>query len=62
MLTGREPFEGSYSDKIILNALGLIEFGNLKLSGIAMDFLKGVLRVDPLERFSAHEALNHRWF
>jgi serine/threonine protein kinase len=40
----------------------MVDFRDIKLSAIAMDFLKGVLRIDPLERFSAHEALNHKWF
>ncbi|CAD8049273.1 unnamed protein product [Paramecium primaurelia] len=62
LFTGKEPFDGNYQEKLIQNLIGFIDFHNLRVSNLASDFLKGLLRLDPQERLSSHQALNHKWF
>ncbi|CAD8058142.1 unnamed protein product [Paramecium sonneborni] len=62
LFTGREPFDGNYQEKVIQNLIGFIDFQDLKVSNLALDLLKGLLKLDPQERLSSHQALNHKWF
>ena len=66
LLTGRPPFNGINEDEIMKK----IKEGNYDLSkypwGIisedAKDLVKGLLQVDPKKRYTAKEALAHKWF
>lgn len=65
MLCGRPPFTGS-SDKEILRK---VTVGSYEMSGTVWDkrsddvkdLLKNLMNYNPEERFSAKEALQHRW-
>ena len=66
LLTGRPPFNGSSEEEIMKK----IKEGNYDLKkypwGIiseeAKDLLKGLLQVNAKKRFSAKQALEHKWF
>ena len=66
LLTGRPPFNGINEEEIMKK----IKEGNYDLSkypwGIisedAKNLVKGLLQIDPKKRYSAQEALNHKWF
>ena len=66
LLTGRPPFNGINEEEIMKK----IKEGNYDLSkypwGIisedAKDLVKGLLQIDPKKRYTAQEALNHKWF
>ncbi|CAD8152273.1 unnamed protein product [Paramecium pentaurelia] len=62
LFTGKEPFDGNYQEKVIQNLIGNIDFHDIKVSILASDLLKGLLKLDPQERLSSHQALNHKWF
>lgn len=49
-------------DVVILNYFGKVNVENINLSKEGVDFLRAILTVDPKERLSAQEALNHCWF
>ena len=66
LLTGRPPFNGINEEEIMKK----IKEGNYDLSkypwGIisedAKNLVKGLLQIDPKKRYSAQDALNHKWF
>ncbi|CAD8141390.1 unnamed protein product [Paramecium octaurelia] len=62
LFAGKEPFDGNYQDKVIQNLIGVIDFQAIRVSNLALEFLKGLLKLDPQERLSSHQALNHKWF
>ena len=66
LLSARPPFEGEDDEEIMEN----VEAGNYdlesppfnKLSKNSLDLLKKLLAMDPEQRITAEEALNHPWF
>ena len=66
LLTGRPPFNGINEDEI----MSRIKEGTYDLSkypwGVisedAKDLIKGLLQINPKERYTAKQALNHKWF
>ena len=66
LLTGRPPFNGINEEEIMKK----IKEGNYDMSkypwGIisedAKDLVKGLLQTDPKKRYTAQQALNHKWF
>jgi len=70
LLTGRPPFNGSNEEEIMKK----IKEGNYDLKkypwgviseeakDLAKDLLKGLLQVNTKKRFSAKQALEHKWF
>ena len=66
LLSGTPPFNGKSDEEIMKNVLkGKFEFKNQKWTGIsdeAKDLIEQMLILDPDERISAGEALDHQWF
>jgi serine/threonine protein kinase len=63
MLTGLMPFSSDNMAATINNinvGLSALDLTGLPLD--AVDLLKCLLTVDPMERYSVKEALNHKWF
>ena len=66
LLTGRPPFNGINEEEIMKK----IKEGNYDLTkypwGIiskdAKDLIKGLLQVNPKQRYNAKDSLNHKWF
>lgn len=65
LLTGRPPYKGNNSKAILNNIKSspfvFIEENYPNISGLASDLLKKMLIIDPKQRISASEALNHPW-
>lgn len=65
LLCGYAPFEGKDDDSIIRKILlGRFTFPDEEWSGIsdeAKDLISQMLRLDPEQRISAHDALSHPW-
>ncbi|KAL1925668.1 uncharacterized protein VTP21DRAFT_551 [Calcarisporiella thermophila] len=66
MLIGRPPFDVESSQESLYESIcaGKIDyrpFQELQLSDEAVSFAKGLLRVDPKERMTADQALQHPW-
>ncbi|CAD8076410.1 unnamed protein product [Paramecium sonneborni] len=63
LLTGKEPFQGDYHQKVQQNYFGIIELSNIKnITDIGKDFLRRILQVNPQKRLNANQALYHYWF
>ncbi|CAD8098984.1 unnamed protein product [Paramecium primaurelia] len=63
MLTGLNPFYSkNYDDRYKLNKESKLDYSKVKVSYDALDLLQGMLNRNPQKRFSAKEALNHRYF
>ncbi|CAD8090617.1 unnamed protein product [Paramecium sonneborni] len=63
MLTGQNPFYSkNYDERIMLNKESKFDYSKVKVSYNALDLLQGMLHKNPQKRFSAKEALNHRYF
>jgi serine/threonine protein kinase len=66
LLVGKLPFFNKDKAQIIKDIYyGLLDFNHpnfICLSNNAQDLIKHLLIVDPKKRFSAIEALNHKWF
>ncbi|KAL3316902.1 Calcium/calmodulin-dependent protein kinase type IV [Cichlidogyrus casuarinus] len=66
LLTGYEPFEGANDfalyRAILRNKYSFVPFIWDDKSELAKDFISRLLRLDPTERMTAQEALNHPWF
>ncbi|CAK68717.1 unnamed protein product (macronuclear) [Paramecium tetraurelia] len=63
LLTGKEPFQGDYHQKVQSNYFGNIDLSNIKnLTDIGKDFLRRILQVNPQKRLNANQALYHYWF
>jgi len=63
LLTGRPPFWGNDNKAIlrkILKAHVKWPKGN-KLTNVAMDFVLSLVKKEPRDRFSAEQALQHKW-
>ena len=65
LLSGTPPFNGK-NDKIIMEnvAKGTYSFSAEEwknISTLAKDFIKKMLELDPLKRYSAEQALNDPW-
>ena len=70
MLFGKSPFRGCTFDEVVgdiesnrdeLIAWILSSENRIKVSKDAIDFIDKCLTVNPNERFSAYEALSHKW-
>ncbi|CAD8057148.1 unnamed protein product [Paramecium sonneborni] len=63
LIVGKSPFDGKdYDDVVMRNYYAKVKFEDCKLSEIGMNLLKGLMNKNPIQRFSAEEALNHPWF
>ena len=65
LLTDKSPFEGkSFKEILQKNRLGKIDFKlpKLKKNPVALDLLVKMLEIDPLDRISAKEVLQHEYF
>jgi serine/threonine protein kinase len=60
-LTGLPPFRGTAMDLIEAKQAGKIEFEVCIPSEPAQDLVRGLLKVDPTERFTIEDVLNHEW-
>ena len=65
LLVGKLPFHTKEKTKIIEEIYtGNLDFTHpnfCALSNNAQDLIRNLLVVDPLKRYSAHDALNHKW-
>jgi calcium-dependent protein kinase len=66
LLTGRPPFNGINEDEI-MNRIkeGVYDMSKYPwgvISEDAKDLIKGLLQINPKERYTAKQALNHKWF
>ena len=66
LLCGEPPFKGSSNFEIFKNICeGVYKFNDdlwKDISIEAQDLIKGLLKVDPKQRMSINQALNHAWF
>ncbi|CAK69372.1 unnamed protein product (macronuclear) [Paramecium tetraurelia] len=63
LIAGKSPFDGKdYDDVVMRNYYAKVKFEDCKLTEVGMNFLKGLMNKNPIQRFSAEEALNHPWF
>ena len=66
LLSGRAPFEGNTDqevmEKVRLGKYSLSVTPFDKISNEAKDLIQSLLKIDPLDRISADEALKHPWF
>jgi len=63
LLTGRPPFYGRDNKQILKKILRakVVWPKNSKLSNVAKDFVLHLVKKEPLDRFSAEQALQHKW-
>ena len=66
LLTGRPPFNGineeEIMDRIKEGKYDLTKYPWGVISEDAKDLIKGLLKINPKERYTAQQALNHKWF
>jgi serine/threonine protein kinase len=61
LLTGLTPFQGNGLDLIAAHSTGFVDFDIVAPSPQAQDLVQGLLRVQPSERFTIEDVLNHEW-
>lgn len=61
LLTGVAPFRGNGMDLVVAKHSGRFDFDVVEPSTNAQRLIRGLLQVDPRDRFSIEDVLNHDW-
>jgi serine/threonine protein kinase len=61
LLTGLTPFHGNGTDLLDAHLTGFVDFDIVIPSPKAQNLVQGLLRVQPSDRFTIEDVLNHEW-